>query len=355
MPRPLPAGALASGRVGRQGVGVDAVERAEAELYRLAPEDFVAERNAHVARAKEDGERDAAKAIGALRRPSRAAWLTNLLVHDRADEVEGLLGLADTLAAAQRSLDGSALRAISAQRNKLVGALARQAAALGRRAGHRVESTLEREVRTTLESALADPELAERVRSGRLVKAERHAGFGPAPDEDADPSPSRRIGGSGGGPSTVRNGGRGEPDAGADGGTRPRPSGRDTGDSGDVGDSDDTGPGGAGPDPATVRWERALARARAEAERAREAADRARERHDSARAESEDAERRRDEARQRVTELIEALEQARSDASAANRAAHTAATAEKETARAARTAETTRDRLEAAARDLHDG
>ncbi|MBW0106755.1 hypothetical protein I4I78_30440, partial [Pseudonocardia sp. KRD-291] len=174
---------------------MDAVEQAEAELYRLAPEDFVAERDAHVARAKEAGDRDAAKAIAALRRPSRAAWLTNLLVHARPDEVEGLLGLADTLAAAQRSLDGGALRTISAQRSKLVGALSRQAAALGREAGHRVESTLEREVRTILESALADPELADRVRSGRLVKAERHAGFGPEPDEGAQPRPSRPASG----------------------------------------------------------------------------------------------------------------------------------------------------------------
>ncbi|WP_130290833.1 hypothetical protein [Pseudonocardia sediminis] len=306
---------------------MDAVEQAQAELYLLAPEDFVAERDAHVARAKEAGDKDAAKAIGALRRPSRPAWLTNLLVHDRRDEVEGLLGLADTLADAQRSLDGGALRTISAQRSKLVGALSRQAAALGREAGHRVDSTLEREVRTILESALADAELAERVRSGRLVKAEQHAGFGPAPDEGAEPKPSR----------PARD--------------RPGPGSGDVGSGGGSGSGSDE----ETPDDAEARRrERELATARAEADRAREAAEQAQERHETARSEAEAAERRRDEARDRVTELIEALEQARTDASTANKEAHTTASAEKEAARAARTAETARDRADAAVRELQD-
>lgn len=307
---------------------MDAVDRVEDELYRVPPEEFVAERDAHVARAKEAGDRETAKAIGSLRRPSRAAWLTNLLVHDRPDELEGLLGLADSLAGAQRSLDGEALRTISAQRNRLVGALARQAAALGREAGHRVDSTLEREVRTVLESALADPELAAQVRSGHLVRAERHAGFGPTPDEGAEPRPGR----SGTGTAGTRDGRR----------------------------SGGTGAGSADrapdePDPQRDRRDRELARARRDAERAREAAEQAWERHERARDEAEEAERRRAEARDRVAELSEELERARAESSEANRAAHTAASTEKDAARAARSAETARDRADAAVRDLEDG
>lgn len=321
---------------------MDAVGRAEVELYRLAPEDFVAERDAHVARAKEAGDRDAAKAIAALRRPSRAAWLTNLLVHDRPDEVEGLLGLADTLAAAQRSLDGTALRTISAQRSKLVGALSRQAAALGREAGYGIESTLEREVRTILESALADPELAERVRSGRLVKAEKHAGFGPAPDEGAEPMPARPTRGddsaAGDGDNSVR---RGRCDS----------AGRDRGSEG-RGEGGTAGRERAEPDPAQARLDREITRAQTAFNRSHAEAERARERHAAARADAEQAERGRDESRDRVAELSDALEQARTDSAAANRAAHAAATAEKEAARAARSAETARDRAENAYREL---
>ena len=150
-----------------------------AELYRVPPEEFVTERDARVAEARAVGDKAAARRIGALKRPTRAAWLTNLLVADAPDDVEGLLALADTLADAQRSLDGPALRKVSAQRTRLVNALARRAAGLGRGAGHRVDHGLEREVGSVLESALADPGLAEQVRSGRLVRFERHSGFGP--------------------------------------------------------------------------------------------------------------------------------------------------------------------------------
>ncbi|MBN9756239.1 hypothetical protein Ae406Ps2_0996 [Pseudonocardia sp. Ae406_Ps2] len=160
-------------------------------LYRVPPEDFVAARAAAVARARAEADTDSARAIAAARRPTRAAWLANLLVDDARDEVEGLLALAPVLADAQRSLDGAALREVSAQRTRLVGALARRAAALGRAAGARVDPGLERDVRWVLESALADPELADRVRSGRLERYERHSGFGPLAEPDSGPPAPR--------------------------------------------------------------------------------------------------------------------------------------------------------------------
>lgn len=292
---------------------MDAVDEAQDELYRVPPEDFVAERDARVAAAKENGDKDTAKAIGALRRPSKAAWLVNLLVHDRRDEVEGLLGLAATLASAQRTLDGAALRQMSAQRNKLVGALSRRATQLGREAGHRVDSGLERDVRGILESALADPELAGRVRSGRLVKAERHAGFGPEPDPGTEPRPA-----------PARTPGPDEPET-AD----------------------------ATPDEReSEQRRREIARAEADLDKADRAASEARAAHDSAHATAEGATRRQDEARDRVGDLVEELERAREESAAANRTAHAAARDEKEAARAARTADTARDRAAAALDEL---
>lgn len=307
---------------------MDAVDEASDELYRVAPEDFVAERDARVASAKEAGDKDTAKAIGALRRPSRAAWLVNLLVHDRRDEVEGLLGLADTLASAQRTLDGAALRQMTAQRNKLVGALARRATALGRENGHRVDSALERDVRGILESALADADLAGRVRSGRLVKAERHAGFGPEPDAGAEPRPSRR-------PSDRRDGPAGGDD--------------DTGD--DTGEDTESGDD-AEQRRRAERREREIARAESDLQTAEDAARAAREAHDRAREQAEDAARRQEQSRDRVSELIEELDRAREESAAANKAAHAAASEEKEAARTARTKDTARDRAAAALDEL---
>ncbi|TCK22933.1 hypothetical protein [Pseudonocardia endophytica] len=299
------------------------VDEATDELYRVAPEDFVAERDARVAVAKENGDKDAARALGALRRPSRAAWLVNLLVHDRRDEVEGLLGLAETLASAQRTLDGAALRQMTAQRNKLVGALSRQATALGREAGHRVDSGLERDVRGILESALADSELADRIRSGRLVKAERHAGFGPEPEAGAAPRPAGRA------PS-------GNGDAGAD-----------RGETGDDDTGDDTEDAGE-----QRRREKQIAEAEAALQRAEQAATEARGTHDRTREQAEEATRRQEESRDRVTELIEELDRARDEYAAANKAAHSGASAEKEAARTARAKDTARDRAAAALDEL---
>ncbi|MDT5213828.1 MAG: hypothetical protein QOK18_2067, partial [Mycobacterium sp.] len=52
-------------------------------LYGVPPEEFMALRKELVAAAKKRGDADAAKLIGAARRPTAAAWVVNLLVrHD---------------------------------------------------------------------------------------------------------------------------------------------------------------------------------------------------------------------------------------------------------------------------------
>ena len=50
------------------------------DLYRLAPEDFTAARDAAAKQARADGDRDGAAALKALRRPTVSAWLLNALV-----------------------------------------------------------------------------------------------------------------------------------------------------------------------------------------------------------------------------------------------------------------------------------
>ena len=136
------------------------------ELYAVRPDEFVPERDDAVARARESGDRDLARAIGKLRRPTRAAWLANLLARERPDQLEGLLGLAAGLADAQRTLDGSALRALSSQRHRLVAAVATEAARLAAARHEPVGEALLRDVQGILEAALADPAIADEVRSG---------------------------------------------------------------------------------------------------------------------------------------------------------------------------------------------
>lgn len=163
------------------------LEDAAAQLYALAPEDFVAGRTALVKRARAAKDKPLADALGSLRKPTRTAWVVNLLARDDPGAVSALLDLGDQLRAAQEQRDGTALRALSAQRRTAIDALVRRGTELGRQAGHApTESTLN-EVAQTLQAALGDPGVAEQVRGARLAGAAVYGGFGGVGDAAAAP------------------------------------------------------------------------------------------------------------------------------------------------------------------------
>ncbi|KPH99512.1 hypothetical protein OV450_5225 [Actinobacteria bacterium OV450] len=177
-------------------VDVD-VEAVADELYGLAPGRFTEARDAHAARARKAGQAQAAKAITGLRRPTRAAYASNLLVRRRPQEVAAFLELGEALRRAQHSLDGTRLKALSHQRHAVVAALARTARQLAEEEGQAVGDSAAHEVEQTLHAALADPDSAERWSGGRLSTAlEPPVGFTglpaeaparpPAPVDDAE-------------------------------------------------------------------------------------------------------------------------------------------------------------------------
>ena len=145
------------------------------ELYRLAPEDFTAARDAAAKERRRAGDRTGAAALSALRRPSVAAWLVNRMAQDSPDLLASLLDLGPALAEAQGGGDATALRALGAQRRELVDAVTRTAVAAS---GRTVTAAVREEVAGTLDAALADPRSAAAVRSGRLVRALSYAGLG---------------------------------------------------------------------------------------------------------------------------------------------------------------------------------
>ncbi|KOX01971.1 MULTISPECIES: hypothetical protein [unclassified Streptomyces] len=153
------------------------------ELYGLRPEEFVATRDRRALDARKAGDQALAKEIGALRRPSLAAWVSNLLVRRQPEQVQPLLGLGEELRRAHRELDGTQLRKLARRQNEVIGALGRQARQLAAQAGHPVGEGVQREVEETLHAALADPEAAREWAAGRLVKPlSSMIGF-PAADE----------------------------------------------------------------------------------------------------------------------------------------------------------------------------
>ncbi|WP_280238261.1 hypothetical protein [Nocardia abscessus] len=167
------------------------VEDVAHDLYGLAPADFVAARADRAAEAKVAGDKQLATAIGKLRKPTLTAWAANLLARAAPGEVADLLRLGAALAAAQRKLSAEQLRSLTAQRQQLVNALAKKAGALAAEHGHPVGEGVVREISQTLTAALADPEVAERLRTGTLATAASYEGFGPSgPNLLAVPEPA---------------------------------------------------------------------------------------------------------------------------------------------------------------------
>jgi len=152
-------------------------------LYEAPPDGFVAGRAAAIAEAKQAGDTETARRLAALRKPTVAAWLVNLLALRRPELIDELVELSTALRSAQRGLQGEQLRELSTQRRQVVSALvqAAQRLAVEDDPGLRSAKLPMAEVESTLTAALAEPDIAEQVRSGRLVKAATYAGFGEVP------------------------------------------------------------------------------------------------------------------------------------------------------------------------------
>ena len=150
------------------------------ELYVLPPADFVGARNELVRQARAAGSRDLAERLQRLRRPTRSAWLVNLLASDSAS-MQRLSALGRELRDAQTGLAGAELRTLAEQRRHLFGDLLDQARAHAAEAGVRVTSTVLLEVEATLQAALVDLAGALTIRNGRLVRPLSHSGFGRRP------------------------------------------------------------------------------------------------------------------------------------------------------------------------------
>ncbi|MFG2603544.1 hypothetical protein ACGFT2_08355 [Streptomyces sp. NPDC048514] len=179
------------------------------ELYALRPEEFVAARDRHALDARRSGDQRLAKEIGALRRPSLAAWVSNLLVRRQPEEVKPLLGLGEELRRAHRELDGPQLRRLARRQNEVIGTLGRQARQLAAQAGHPVGEGVQRAVEETLHAALADAGAGREWAAARLVKPlSARIGF-PAADEAL---PERRPAAPAAGPPDKRARNR-EPDS----------------------------------------------------------------------------------------------------------------------------------------------
>ena len=171
----------------------ESLESVADRLYAIPPAEFVNARDEAVAAAKADGDRAAAKAIGALRRPTVAAWMVNLLALRSQDKLDQLFELGDEMRNAQSNLQGSQLRDLTSKRRKSVASLVNAAVTLAVKAGVAKPGLPTTEVEMTLAAALADEDIATDERSGRLVKTAHYDGFGAMPRPDLQLVPGGRA------------------------------------------------------------------------------------------------------------------------------------------------------------------
>lgn len=142
-------------------------------LYAAKLGDFTPLRTKLAAEAKKRGDAEAAKQITAARKPTTAAHAVNVLVLNDASVSQRLTDLGERLRAAHAGMDGGRIRELTAEQRRLIDELVRTAFK-----GSELNPTaaLRDDVTTTLQAAIADPEVAARL--GRLTKAEQWSGFG---------------------------------------------------------------------------------------------------------------------------------------------------------------------------------
>lgn len=154
-------------------------------LYGADPEEFVERRKQLAADARAAGDRAAAKEIAALGKPTRSAWLVNRLTREDASVAGRISELGEQLRSGEASLDGASIRKLSVARRELVDSLVRAAVA---HSDEPVSAGVRDEIASTLNAALADPDVAGQVAAGTVVRTIQWAGFGPGVGTALDPA-----------------------------------------------------------------------------------------------------------------------------------------------------------------------
>lgn len=140
-------------------------------LYGGTLGDFTPARDARAKDLKKAGESELARQVKALKKPSLAAWVVDLLVRRQADQVDQVLTMGEALRAAQAGMSGEDLRSLTRQRRQLTAAVTQQARSLAGDEGVKVTQAVADQVEATLTAAMIDERCGQAVRSGLLVAA----------------------------------------------------------------------------------------------------------------------------------------------------------------------------------------
>lgn len=174
--------ALALPLMDEDGAEGGALQEAAWEVYGVPPADFVTTRTRWVKELRSRKQREAATAVGALRKPSVSAAAVNALVRRHDPVVDRLRDVGTRMRHAQSALDAAGLAAMRDERDEL---LRDWVTAAGTHSPGTLTTAVEAEVRDTAVAALADGAAAEVALSGTLTRSLSYSGFGEVDVSDA--------------------------------------------------------------------------------------------------------------------------------------------------------------------------
>jgi DNA repair exonuclease SbcCD ATPase subunit len=154
------------------------------DLYREHPDGFVSARNELAKDLRSASDRGESDRIKKLRRPTAAAWLINHAALESPKQLKEFADASKNLERAQgRALEGDdegadEWRAAATRERDAIAATVELAERLAREAGHPASERALELAGQTLRAATADPELRERVVSGRLERERSGATLG---------------------------------------------------------------------------------------------------------------------------------------------------------------------------------
>ena len=158
-----------------------------ADLFRVAPERFIVERDALVKQLRADGRDEDATAVKALRRPTAVVWALNQLASRDPDGLTGLFDAGRGLRAAQQAAltgkGGDELVGAAAARRAAVTQLTTSAVGILDEAGQRGANQADA-IASALEAASTDPAAGADLAAGTLQKLPATTGdlgFGDVP------------------------------------------------------------------------------------------------------------------------------------------------------------------------------
>jgi hypothetical protein len=168
----------------REAGGVPVPDAAHA-LFSLDPKDFVTARDQLAKNLQNEGDKDGAKTVKALRRPTVPIWALNQVAREQPDEIEALVAASSQAHAAQ---DKDVRDALARRRDRMhdVLVLARQMIdGSGRTADQH-----ELDITSALGTILASDELTRDLRDGVLTQVSGAAADIEWPDVSGTPLPT---------------------------------------------------------------------------------------------------------------------------------------------------------------------